>query len=94
VSALFHAAQVPNNETVVVYGCEFCGGHHVGHSVIFRKIAKTESRIARARDELRFAASQSDIQSRNRQRIRDLEKHLAQLKKLLPSSTPEFASAA
>jgi hypothetical protein len=29
--ALRHAARIPDNERVVVYPCNFCGGMHVGH---------------------------------------------------------------
>ena len=32
LEAMRHAAEVPLNETVVIYPCVYCTGLHVGHS--------------------------------------------------------------
>jgi hypothetical protein len=91
--ALQHAKRVPNNDTVVVYGCDYCGWHHVGHSVAFHKLAKTERRIFRAKEVLSTEVA-PELQERNRQRIRDLEKNLARLKKQLQCMAHEVREAA
>jgi hypothetical protein len=93
LEALQHAAVVPNNDTVVVYGCEYCGFHHVGHSAIFHKVAKTERRIASAKAVIESGVM-PEMQERNRQRIHDLQKNLARLKKQLSSMTHDFAEVA
>ncbi len=90
LSALLHAERVPRNETVVIYPCEYCGGLHVGHSVmappknreLLRKLARTEQRIARAAKRLKSLAAfaQEDEAQRERQRLKDLHGYLESLK--------------
>ena len=86
LEAMRHAAEVPLNETVVIYPCVYCTGLHVGHSStpearLLRRIARTERRIARTTMTLESSASLTDEEiERQRQRLRDLRAHLAQLK--------------
>ena len=43
LSAIRHAANVPENETVVIYPCSYCDGLHVGHQGWGKKTNKRSS---------------------------------------------------
>lgn len=81
LSAIRHAALVPENETVVVYPCEFCGGLHVGHQtptrqlnqspsvpgdLVSKGIARTKRRIERVLKQMHSAPTRRDPEMRRR----------------------------
>lgn len=73
LSAIQHAAHLPNNENISIYSCPTCGAWHLGNN----RLVRTEKRIARARE--RMAGLVSPYLERNQQRLRDLCAHLERL---------------
>jgi hypothetical protein len=74
LSAIQHAAQLPDNRNISIYFCPTCGGLHLGHN----RFVRTEKRIARAQE--RMAGLMAPYLERNQQRLRDLCAHLERLK--------------
>jgi hypothetical protein len=74
LSAMQHAAQLPNNENISIYFCPTCDALHLGHN----RLARTEKRIARAQE--RMEGLMAPYLERNQQRLRDLCAHLERLK--------------
>jgi hypothetical protein len=70
LSAIQHAAQLPNNENISIYFCPTCDALHLGHN----RLVRTEKRIARAQE--RMEGLVSPYRERNQQRLRDLCAHL------------------
>lgn len=74
LSAIQHAAQLPNNENISIYFCPICEALHIGHN----RLARTERRIARAQE--RMEGQVTPYLERNQQRLGDLCAHLERLK--------------
>lgn len=93
LSALKHAAQVPENEFVVIYPCSECEGLHVGHSItdpawaLKRWIARAERRIQRSTEELAAPEVTTERAERLRRSIHDRRNHLKQLRSALAART-------
>jgi hypothetical protein len=86
-SALQHATNIPDNETVVIYPCRYCLGLHCGHSitapkdVLQKRLTSTERKIGRATRKLECSAVQNAQETQSElQRLKDLSVHLEYLK--------------
>jgi hypothetical protein len=98
LSAIRHAAQIPHNDSVVIYPCSGCGEGekihlHVGHSTtdpiwaLKLRIARTERRLLRSAELLREAEIACENGEQLQQSITDRRNHLKRLRTDLAAMT-------
>lgn len=98
LSAIQHAARVPDNDSVVIYPCGGCGEKdemhlHVGHSMtdpiwkLKRQIARTDRRLSQSAELLLTAEIGGEGAKSLQQSIRDRRAHLERLRANLAALT-------